>query len=581
MKQFIPILDWLPNYKRSYLKGDIQSGLTVAVMLVPQGMAYGLLAGLPPIYGLYASLFSLVLYALFGTSRELSVGPAAIVSMLVAAGIYNLGGDLSPAEMVSIAVSMALLAGILQFLLGVFRLGVLVNFLSHPVIAGFASAAAFIIAFSQLKHLLGIPLQRSNNIFVLGRHVVEQIGQLHWLTLGISVASLAIIRGLKRISKAIPGALVVVLFGTLLVAGLELDQQGVDIIGQVPKGLPDFQWPNLSPGRIQNIWPTAVTICIISFIESVAIAKTMGRQQSSSRIDPNQELIALGITKIGGAFFQAFPTSGSFSRSAIHVESGAKTGISSLISALLITLTLLFFTDWFYYLPKAVLAAIIISAVINLVDYREARHLWTADRRDFWTMLTTFIATLLLGIQNGVLIGVLLSLAIMVYRNSRPHIAVLGQLPNSRRYRSISRFSNARQHEEVLIVRFDAQLYFGNADYFRDEIERLVAREGRALKLFILDASSIHDIDTTGAEALTEVIEALHRRTIRFFISGVVGPARDALTRHGLMQAIGERNQFIQIHDAVEYYHTASDNTGSFWTPDALQTNEPKKKNRK
>lgn len=581
LKQFIPILDWLPRYKRSYLKGDVQSGLTVAIMLVPQGMAYGLLAGLPPIYGLYASLFSLVLYAVFGTSRELSVGPAAIVSMLVAAGIFSLGEDLSTTEMVSIAVSIALLAGIMQFLLGVFRLGVLVNFLSHPVIAGFASAAAFIIAFSQLKHLLGIPLQRSNNIFVLAGDAIEHIGQLHWITLGISVVSIIIIQGLKRISKAIPTALIVVLFGTLAVIGFNLDQQGVAVIGKVPEGLPPFAWPDLSADRILSIWPIAVTICIISFIESVAIAKTMGRQQSSPRIDPNQELIALGITKIGGAFFQAFPTSGSFSRSAIHVESGAKTGISSLISALIIVLTLLFFTEWFYYLPKAVLAAIIISAVINLVDYKEARHLWSADRRDFWTMLTTFVATLLLGIQNGVLMGVLLSLAIMVYRNSRPHIAVLGQLPNSRRYRSISRFSNARQHEEVLIVRFDAQLYFGNADYFRDEIERLVAREGRALQLFILDASSIHDIDTTGAEALGEVIEILQGRNIRFFISGVVGPARDALSRHGLMQVIGERNQFIQIHDAVEYYHTAADAADSSWTPDALQTNEPKKKKRK
>ncbi|WP_350179203.1 solute carrier family 26 protein [Phaeodactylibacter sp.] len=581
MKQFIPILDWLPKYKRSYLSGDIQSGLTVAIMLVPQGMAYGLLAGLPPIYGLYASLFSLVLYAIFGTSRQLSVGPAAIVSMLVAAGIYNLGADLSPAEMVSIAVSIALLAGLMQLVLGVFRLGVLVNFLSHPVIAGFASAAAFIIAFSQLKHLLGIPLQRSNNIFVLAADAIEHIGQLHWLTLGISLGSVAILRGLKRISKAIPGALVVVLLGTLLVVGFELDQQGVAIIGKVPEGLPAFAWPNISPDRLLNVWPIAMTIGIISFIESVAIAKTMGRQQNTPRIDPNQELIALGITKIGGAFFQAFPTSGSFSRSAIHVESGAKTGISSLISALIITLTLLFFTEWFFYLPKAVLAAIILSAVINLVDYQEARHLWTADRRDFWTMLATFTATLLLGIQDGVLIGVLLSLAIMVYRNSRPHIAVLGQLPNSRRYRSIGRFSNAQQHEEVLIVRFDAQLYFGNADYFRDELERLVTHEGRALKLFILDASSIHDIDTTGAEALSEIISVLQNRNIRFFISGVVGPARDALTRHGLMQVIGARNQFIQIHDAVEYYNTAAEDADSSWTADALQTNVPRKSKRK
>lgn len=561
--------------------GDLQSGLTVAIMLVPQGMAYGLLAGLPPIYGLYASLLSLVLYAVFGTSRALSVGPAAIVSMLVAAGIHRIGSGLSPAESVSIAVSIALVAGLMQLVLGLFRMGVLINFLSNPVIAGFASAAAFIIAFSQLKNLLGVPLDRSNNIFVLARDAAQQLSQVHWITLAISVGSVAILRGLRRLHKSIPGALVVVLIGTGLVAGFRLDTQGVAIIGEVPEGLPPFSWPNLSLERLLTVWPTALTICIISFIESVAIAKTMGVQSNGNRIDPNQELIALGITKIGGAFFQAFPTSGSFSRSAIHVESGARTGVSSLFSALCIALTLLFFTEWFYYLPKAVLAAIILSAVINLVDYAEARHLWAVDRRDFWTMLATFGATLVLGIQNGVLIGVLLSLGIMVYRNSRPHIAILGQLPNSRRYRSVSRFSNAQQHEEVLIVRFDAQLYFGNADYFRDEMERLVAREGRELCLFILDASSIHDIDTTGANALNDLLQLLARRDIRFYISGVVGPARDALYRHGLIQAIGERNQFIQIHDAVEYYHASTDADGTSWSPDALQTNESKKRKRK
>ncbi len=561
--------------------GDLQSGLTVAIMLVPQGMAYGLLAGLPPIYGLYASLLSLLLYAVFGTSRALSVGPAAIVSMLVAAGIHQIGSNLSPAESVSIAVSIALVAGLMQLILGLFRMGVLINFLSHPVIAGFASAAAFIIAFSQLKHLLGIPLGRSNNIFVLAGDAAQQLSQVHWATLAISVGSVAILRGLRRLHKAIPGALVVVLIGTGLAAGFQLDTQGVAIIGEVPEGLPPFSWPNLSLERLLTVWPTALTICIISFIESIAIAKTMGGHSNGNRIDPNQELIALGITKIGGAFFQAFPTSGSFSRSAIHVESGARTGISSLFSALCIGLTLLFFTEWFYYLPKAVLAAIILSAVINLVDYAEARHLWAVDRRDFWTMLATFGATLVLGIQNGVLIGVLLSLGIMVYRNSRPHIAILGQLPNSRRYRSVSRFSNAQQHEEVLIVRFDAQLYFGNADYFRDEMERLVAREGRELCLFILDASSIHDIDTTGANALNDLLQLLARRDIRFFISGVVGPARDALFRHGLIQTIGERNQFIQIHDAVEYYHASTDADGTSWSPDALQTNESKKRKRK
>ncbi len=582
LKKYLPILTWLPQYKRSYVLGDIQSGLTVGVMLVPQGMAYGLLAGLPPIYGLYASLTALFFYALLGTSRHLSVGPAAIVSILTAAGIYQLPGELSTTEIISIAISISFLAGLLQLLLGSLRLGVLVNFLSQPVIAGFASAAAFVIAFSQLKNLLGISLQRSNNIFTLAWDALQHISEVHWLTVAISLGSVAIIRLLKRIHRAIPGALVVVLIGTLLTLWLRFDQMGVAIIGKVPGGLPAFELPNLSLSRIESVWPVAVTICIISFLESIAIAKTMGRREGNSRINPNQELIALGVTKMAGAFWQSFPTSGSFSRSAVHTDAGAKTGLASIISGIVIALTLLFFTHWFYFLPKAVLAAIILSAVINLIDYPEARRLWSIDRRDFWTMAATFSATLLLGIQTGLLIGVGLSLAIMVYRNSRPHIAILGQLPNSRRYRSVNRFAQAQQHDQVLIVRFDAQLYFGNADFFQDELEAIIEQEGRELKLLILDASSIHDIDTSGAEALKAVRESLKKREIEFYLSGVVGPARDLLYRYGLMEQIGQRNQFIQVHDAVEYYHHKAEAEDTGWSPEALQTNERnEKKNRK
>lgn len=574
LKRYLPILSWLPTYKRAYLRGDLQAGLTVGVVLIPQGMAYGLLAGLPPIYGLYAGLMSLLLYAVLGTSRHLSVGPAAIVAMLVAAGIAQLNGQgMGTAEAVSIAISIALLAGVMQLLLGLFRLGVLVSFLSNPVIAGFASAAAFIIAFSQLRNMLGIPLPRSGSIFALAEAAGQRIGELHGLTLAISLGSFLLILVLKRISKAVPGALVVVVLGTLLAFGFQLDQAGVAIIGEVPKGLPDFYWPDVSWARLEAIWPHAATICIISFIESIAIAKTMGKKSKSPHVDPNQELIALGVTKLGGAFFQAFPTSGSFSRSAIQTEAGAKTGMSSILAALLLVLTLLFLTPLFYYLPKAVLAAIILASVISLVDYKEARRLWSADRRDFWTMASTFLATLALGIQAGVLIGVLLSLSIMVYRNSRPHIAVLGQLPNSRRYRSLSRFAQAQQHEEIIILRFDAQLYFGNADYFREELTALLQRESRHLRLLILDASSIHDIDSSGAAALEEVLKNLEERNIQFFIAGVVGPARDALSRHGLMELIGKHNQFVHIHDAVEYYRAAPESDMPGWTPDALQVN--------
>lgn len=578
LARYMPILSWLPAYRRAYLRGDLQAGLTVGVMLVPQGMAYGLLAGLPPVYGLYASLIPLFFYAMLGTSRQLSVGPTAVVSLLIAAGIQQLGGELPPGQMVSLAISVAFVAGAIQLLMGFLKLGVLVNFLSHPVIAGFTSAAAFIIAFSQMKNLTGLPLPRSNNIFFLAREAFGQFHAVHGLTVGISLISFMLLRGIKRASRTVPGALVVVIGGTLLSAGLDWEGQGVAVIGEVPAGLPGFLWPELGAERLSQVFPLAFTVCVISFIESVAIAKTLERKHGDYRVDPNQELIALGATKLGGAFFQAFPTTGSFSRSAVNNEAGARTGIASMISAAILALALVYLAPWFYHLPKAVLAAIILAAVINLVDWREARHLWAVDRRDWLTMLATFVATLVLGIQNGVLSGVLLSLGIMVYRNSKPHLAVLGQLPGSRRYRSISRFSQARQHDEVLIVRFDAQLYFGNASYFLESIEKLIAGEGRTLKLLLLDASSIHDVDSSGAMVLSELLQLLESRGILFYISGAIGPVRDALHRHGLSGRIGEKHQFVQVHDAVSYFleEEAAEPLG--WSPAALQTNERHKK---
>ncbi|NBC09771.1 MAG: sulfate permease [Bacteroidetes bacterium] len=573
IKAYFPIANWLPKYRKQYWRGDLLAGLTVGVMLIPQGMAYGLLAGLPPIYGLYASIVPLLLYAVFGTSRQLSVGPTAVVALLVAAGIQAIGRDLPTATVISLSISAALLAGIIQVALGFLRLGILVNFLALPVIGGFTSAAAFIIGFSQLKYLLGIPLKRNSNVFSLLTEIAQHITQTHIVTLAIGLGSIALLLLLKRFAKGIPGSLVVVAVGIGLSAWFQLDKLGVAIVGNVPEGLPPFEWPDLSLQRIREILPLAVTVCIISFIESVAIAKTIEGRYDDYRVVPNQELIALGLSKIGGAFFQSFPTTGSFTRSAVNDESGGKTGLSSVVSALVVALTLLFLTPFFYYLPKAILAAIIVVAVINLVDYREAQRLWNTDGRDFTNMVVTFAATLVFGIQNGILTGVLLSLGIMIYRNARPHITVLGQLPGSRHYRSTNRFPEARDRDEILILRFDAQLYFGNSTYFRDEVEAIVRKRDSKPKLLILDASSIHDIDSSGVKALEEVLCFLEERDIRFYISGVIGPVRDILFRNELMSRIGKHNQFLHIQDAVDYYYSHPDEDTSTWTADALQTN--------
>jgi len=551
---FLPIASWLPAYQRKYLVADLQAGLTVGVMLIPQGMAYALLAGMPPIYGLYASLLPLLLYALFGSSMHLSVGPTALVSLLVFTGLTPLAEAGSPAY-ISMAITVGLMAGLLQVLLGLFRLGFLVNFLSHPVLSGFTSAAAFIIGFSQLKHLLGLSITPSGRIYELLPQFWASRGDIHGVALLVGLVSIALMVGLRRWRSSLPAALLTVILGIVVVWLGQLDTRtGLAIVGDVPRGLPPLGWPALNAESAGRLLPLVLTITLISFIESLAIAKAIQRRHTHYAIRPNQELLALGISKIGGALFSAFPTTGSFTRSAVNEQAGAKTTLSSIVAALLLGITLLFFTPLFYFLPKAVLAAIIMMAVVSLVDVGEMRYLWRTDRRDFLTFAITFGTTLLLGIQLGILVGVVLSLALMIYRQSKPNIAVLGRLPGTTYYRNISRFKQAEQHDELLIVRFDAPLYFGNAAFFKDRLLRLLDRETRDLGMLVLDASAMPDMDSTGAKAMSDVLNYLQDRQLRFALSGATGPVRDLLKRHGLMDAIGRDNQFLYIQDAVADY---------------------------
>ncbi len=576
--QILPIAEWLPKYTKKDFKGDLAGGLTVAIMLIPQGMAYALLAGIPPIYGLYAGIVPLLLYAIFGSSRQLSVGPVALVSLLVLSGVSKFAEPWTN-EFVVLAIATALIAGIIQMLLGFFRLGFLINFLSHPVIAGFTSAAAFIIGFSQLRNLLGIDIPRSNKIHIIISDVFAHLEQINFVTLAVGIGGIIIMLMVRRIRKNMPVAVFGVIVGTLAVWGFGLDAYGVQTVGSVPKGLPEFTVPSLTFQQYLDLVPLALTICLISFIESLAIAKTIESRHKSYRIKPNQELIALGLAKIVGAFFQAFPTTGSFTRSAINDEAGARTGISSIISASIVALILMFFTPLFYYLPKSMLAAIIVVTVINLVDVDVIHHLWKSDRRDFISLVTTFIITLTIGIQAGVLTGVILSIALIIFQNSRPHIAILGRMPETTKYRNITRFPQVIQWEEIVIMRFDAQLYFANAEYFRETIENITARKNGKLKLIILDASSMHDVDSSGVKVLIEVISYLKDRGVKLYLSSVIGPVRDRFTKTGLMETIGIKNQFLRIHDAVQYYFENKKGKDPVdWSPDAVQTNVPKEK---
>ncbi len=556
LKRYLPILDWLPHYNRDLLRGDVAAGLTVGVMLIPQGMAYAMLAGLPPIYGLYASIVPLIIYALLGTSRQLAVGPVAMVSLLTVAGV-SVFADPGTDRFIELAILLALVAGLLQLAMGMLRLGFLVNFLSKPVISGFTSAAALIIGLSQLKHLLGLDLARSNYIHEILYQAAVNVAEVNVPTLLIGGGGIAILLGLKRLPKLkkyLPGPLAVVIFGVAAVTLFQLDQGGVAIVGTVPEGLPSFYVPTWEWDVALDLLPMALTICLVSFMESIAIAKTLQSKYREQGLDSNQELLALGLAKVVGAFFQSYPNTGGFSRTAVNDQAGAKTPMAGFFSAILVGLSVLFLTSAFYYLPKAVLASIIMVAVFKLIDIQGAKYLWKARREDFFMMLATFVATLALGIQNGILLGVLLSLGMVIYRSAYPHVAVLGRIPGTMHFRNLNRFPEAEQRADVLVVRFDAQLYFANADYFRDQVRKLVADKGEALHLLILNFESVNTIDSTAMQTLTELVEDLRDQGVTVYFSAVIGPVRDGLYRSGAMAKLDEQNFFLHVNDAIEAY---------------------------
>ena len=554
IKKIFPIVDWLPQYNSSTFKGDISAGLTVGVMLIPQGMAYAMIAGLPPIYGLYASTIPLIIYALLGTSRQLAVGPVAMVSLLTATGISMLAAG-NVTLYIALAISLAFLVGLTQFLLGAFKLGFLVNFLSHPVISGFTSAAALIIGLNQLKHLLGVSLAKGKVHEIL-ISAIEKLPEANMYAIAIGIGGIVVIKLAPKINKNIPGSLAAVVFGILSVYGLGLTEMGVKIVGTVPSGLPSFELPTLSIDILTDLAPIALTIALVSFMESIAVAKAIQSKHRNYKVDANQELIALGASNIVGSMFQSYPVTGGFSRTAVNDQAGARTGLASIISALLIILTLLFLTPLFYYLPNAILASVIMVAVFGLIDFKEAAHLWKSDRQDFFMLLVTFIATLSLGIEEGIGAGVVLSLAMVIYRTTKPHVAILGKVPGTSFYRNVDRFDGLEQREDILVLRFDAQLYFANVNHFKETIESLLVKKGKKLRAVIINGESMNQLDSSGVHALEEILQQFQEQHIELFFASVKGPVRDAMNRSHLIEKIGEHHFFMSIQEAVNYLDT-------------------------
>jgi SulP family sulfate permease len=555
LQRLIPILEWLPNYTRSRFKGDFIAGITVAIILIPQGIAYALIAGLPPIYGLYCALVPQLVYAVFGSSRQVAIGPVAMDSLIVATGVSTLalaGSD----SYIAIAILLAFMVGGIQFLLGVFRLGFVVNFLSKPVISGFTSAVALTIGINQFRNLFGVDFIQSDQIQYVLEDIWFTITDFNSHTTIIGLISVAVIISLRKINKKIPNALIVVVSGILTIQYFGNDFLDVAIVKDIPSGLPSFSFPELDISQIKELLPIALTLVMVGYLETISIGKSLEAKQDEYKIRPNQELMALGLSNMIGSWFKAYPSTSSFSRSAINQESGATTGMASLVSVFMVLITLLFLTPLFYHLPKTVLAAIIIVAVFGLVNIKEAMFLWKANNLDFWLLIATFFSTLLFGIEYGIMIGVGLSLIILIFRTSRPYVAELGKVPDSDFYRNRERFTEVILDNEVLVFRFDSQLFYANASYFIETLELMVEAKGAHLKLIVLDAESINRVDSTGVEMLKERIKFYHKKGILFYFAGVKGPVRDHLFRGKILDIITLDHFYMRVNGAVNYYKT-------------------------
>lgn len=532
-------------------------------MLIPQSLAYALLAGLPPEMGIYASILPIVLYAVFGTSRALAVGPVAVVSLMTAAAISNLAEPGSP-EYIAAAITLAFVSGLMLLALGVLRLGFLANFLSHPVISGFITASGILIAASQLKHILGISAS-GHNLFELLASIATGVSDINWTTFAIGAGTTAFLfwvrQGWKRlllrfgasprladvVTKA--GPVVAVAATTLLVWWFNLSVlAGVRVVGAVPQGMPPLTMPSFSPELWQDLISAAFLITLIGFVESVSVAQTLAAKRRQ-RIDPDQELIGLGMANIGASFTGGYPVTGGFSRSIVNFDAGAETPAAGALTALGLLFASLVLTPLIYHLPNATLAATIIVAVMSLVDFSILRKAWSYSKADFAAVAMTILGTLAFGVEVGVAAGVVLSALVYLFKTSRPHIAVVGQMPDTEHYRNVTRHE-VITHDEVLSIRVDESLYYANARYLEDHIYRLIA-DRSDLQHVVLVCAAINSIDYSALESIEAIRDRLAEHGIALHLSEVKGPVMDRLQKTNFLEHMTGQ-VFLSQHQAIK-----------------------------
>lgn len=561
MHRYLPILTWGKNYSRTALSNDMVAALIVTIMLIPQSLAYALLAGLPPEAGLYASILPIILYAIFGTSRALAVGPVAVVSLMTAASIGAIA-EAGTAGYAIAALTLAFLSGSVLLLMGFFRLGFLANFLSHPVIAGFITASGVLIAASQLKHIFGVSAH-GHTLPELALSLFHALPQTNFITLGIGIIATGFLfwvrKGLKplllRVGLSATGAefgakagpVLAVALTTLVVFVLDLKDKGVAIVGAVPQSLPPFTLPDVSPDLLTALIGPAILISVIGFVESISVAQTLAAKKRQ-RIDPNQELIGLGAANLGAAFTGGFPVTGGFSRSVVNYDAGAETPAAGIYTAIGLAIAALALTPLIFFLPKATLAATIIVAVLSLVDFSILQKTWAYSKADFAAVLTTIVITLGAGVEIGVSSGVALSILVHLFKSSRPHMAIVGKVPNTEHFRNVLRH-NVEVHPEILTLRVDESLYFANARFLEDKVYDLVAQRPE-LKHVILLCSAVNAIDMSALHSLEAINERLASSGVAFHLSEVKGPVMDRLLNIGFQKKMSG-NIYLSQHQAM------------------------------
>jgi len=537
----LPALVWLKTYNKGALQADAMAALIVTIMLIPQSLAYAMLAGLPPATGLYASILPLLAYALFGSSRTLAVGPVAVISLL-SANAVGLAHITSGLDVITLSMTLALLSGVLMLIMGLFKLGFIANLLGRPVVTGFITAAGILIALGQLKHILGIPLG-GHNLLELADGLLQYGSDTHLLTVVVGVTSIIFLWWARAplthllcrfMSKTVASALSklapvsAVIIAILLASNLSLDQQGLKVVGDIPSGLPTLAWPELSWLLVSTLMPSAIMISLIGYVESISVAQTLANKRRQ-QIAPNHELLGLGAANVASAVSGGFAVTGGFSRSVVNYDAGAQTPMAGVFTAVGIALACLYLTPYLALLPKAVLGATIFVAVLTLIEPHDIKFTWKYSKHDFAAMMITISMVLFVGVEAGVMAGVAATIILMLWRTSRPHIAIVGPITGSEHFRNVDRHDVA-QCKQVIALRIDESLFFGNVRYLDNQLNTLLA-QNPCLEHLILMASGINHIDSSAVESLLEFNKRLQDKGIKMHLSEVKGPVLDRLKR--------------------------------------------------